>query len=153
MARNMQCPHCRRMVRIKWRFRWKLVGVGFGSALGWVVVYPKNLGLYVQPFQGDCPQFSQRGAVSLRQKYLPGCPYKNVSCSLSIKTRFDPHRQIATTGPSAHVLFGACGRLRPPTLRGRSRAGVECRERAGRAVRRQRRVCAAGPADGRCQSR
>ena len=37
MARNMQCPHCRGMVRIKWRFRWKLVGVSFGSALGWMV--------------------------------------------------------------------------------------------------------------------
>ena len=25
------------MVRIKWRFKWKLVGVSFGSALGWLV--------------------------------------------------------------------------------------------------------------------
>ena len=37
MARNVQCPHCRRMVRIKWRFRWKLIGVSFGSVLGWLV--------------------------------------------------------------------------------------------------------------------
>lgn len=37
MARNVQCPHCRRTLRIKWRFRWKLVGVSFGSALGWMV--------------------------------------------------------------------------------------------------------------------
>ena len=37
MARNIQCPHCREMVRIKWRFRWKLMGVSFGSALGWLV--------------------------------------------------------------------------------------------------------------------
>ena len=37
MARNIQCPHCRGTLRIKWRFRWKLAGVSFGSALGWVV--------------------------------------------------------------------------------------------------------------------
>ena len=37
MARNVQCPHCRRTLWVKWRFKWKLVGVSFGSALSWVV--------------------------------------------------------------------------------------------------------------------
>ena len=37
MARNIHCPHCRGMVRIKWRFRWKLIGVSFGAVLGWLV--------------------------------------------------------------------------------------------------------------------
>ena len=60
------------------------------------------------------------GAV---KKNLKVRPYR----SLSIKARFGLHRQISATGPSAHALFGACGRLRCPTLHGRSPAGAEYR--------------------------